>query len=242
MRDDEERPGGAWTDLVIPDDIRELAPEIAAYHRELRQARRSRLTRVFQGRRSGTPMLALIAASLLAGLIALMLTVMAPRAVETPPASAPLATTTVADGQLHGLLPGVVLTGPNGKVDSLAPALRPAVFALVPQGCSCHALLDGIAGAAFSERLQLAVVVAATSDPGTAAVVDSLDRGLTSLYLDPQGKLALAINGAIPAPGGQTATVVVVNRDGTIYDIERNVANAGATSLDATLQTMLLAH
>ncbi|HWA65330.1 MAG TPA: hypothetical protein VG899_03050 [Mycobacteriales bacterium] len=248
MRDDDDRPGEAahaadesWADLVVPDDISELAADIAAYHRELRRARRGRRFTRSNARRATGPIFALALATALAGLVALMLTVMAPQAVQ-PPSAAPLAAPTVADGSVGGLLPEVTLTGPNGPVDSRAVALRPAVFALVPVGCACKALLDGLGGEAYSEGLPLAVVVPSASDPSTAAVVASLDRGVT-LYLDPSAALATAVTGsAAPDPTAISATVVVVNKDGTIYDIDRDVSNASQSSLEAELQSMLVRH
>jgi hypothetical protein len=247
MRDDEDRPGDAqhasdesWADLVVPNDISELAADIAAYRRELRHARWARITRRFRNGRATGPVFAVAIASALAGLVALMLTVMGPHAVERPVASAPLAKPTIPDGKVGGLLPDATLTGPNGQLDSRAAALRPSVFALVPAGCACKTLLDGLGGAAFSERLPLAVVVPASSDPTTTAVVSSLDRGV-SLYLDPSAALSLAVTGSVPVSGANAvATVVVVNRDGTIYDIERNVSAAADSTLDATLQSMLV--
>jgi hypothetical protein len=247
MRDDEDRPGDAqrapdesWADLVVPDDISELAADIAAYRRELRQDRRTRITRRFRNGRATGPVFALTIAAALAGLVALMFTVMGPHSVERPQAAAPLATPAIPDGKTGGLLPDAVLTGPNGALDSRAATLRPAVFALVPAGCACKALLDGLGGAAFSERLPLAVVVPASSDPATAAVVSSLDRGV-SLYLDPSATLTRAVTGSVPSvTAGDAATVVVVNRDGTIYDIVTNVTDASDSSVDAVLQSMLV--
>lgn len=219
-------------ELVVPDDIRDLADDIAAYRRELRHARRTRLAR--------GPMFAMSVAVLLAGLIALMLTVMAPAAVDRPLPSLPLVHPAVADGTVHGLLPNVTLSGPNGQIDSRAAGLRPAVFALVPAGCNCRTLLDGLAGAAYSERLPLAVVVAAAGDPQTAGIVGSLDRGVSALYLDPTGTIAHAVIGSVPtSANGPSATVVVVDRDGAIYAIEPDVTDPRTSPLDAALQSML---
>jgi hypothetical protein len=238
-RDASSAAGEPWADVVVPDDIRELADDVAAYRRELRRARRARWTRRLLNRRSSGPLLALTVASLLAGLVALMLTVMAPRTVGHAQVAAPLAHPSVADGRVGGLLPSVTLTGPSGPVSSRSASLRPAVFAIVPKGCGCTTLLDGLAGEAYSENLRLAVVVAAPSDASTAHIVDSLDRGAPSLYLDPTGALAASVTGS-PAPtGSASATIVVVDRDGTIYDIEPNITDPAATSLDAALQSMV---
>jgi hypothetical protein len=247
MREDEDRPGDAqkapdesWADLVVPDDISELAADIAAYRRELRQARRARITGRFHDRRASGPVFAMTVAVVLAALVALMLTVMGPHSVTPATAAEPLATTTIADGHVGGLLPDATLTGPNGPIDSRATALRPAVFALVPAGCACKTLLDGLGGAAFSERLPLAVVVPASSDSATGAVVSSLDRGV-SLYFDSAATLSLGVLGTVPtSAGGDVATVLVVNRDGTIYEVDRNVSDASTSALDAQLQSMLV--
>jgi hypothetical protein len=40
--------------------------------------------------------------------------------------------------------------------------------------------------------------------------------------------------------GGDVATVLVVNRDGTIYEVDRNVSDASTSALDAQLQSMLV--
>ncbi|HVW80895.1 MAG TPA: hypothetical protein VHB69_08170 [Mycobacteriales bacterium] len=247
MPDDEDRSGDAqpafdesWADLVVPDDIAELEADIAAYRRELRQARRAQVAARLRRTRGTGPLFAVALASVLAGLVALMLTVMGPHSVVRPPAAAPLASTTIRDGAVGGLLPDALLTGPNGTIDSRAAALRPAVFALVPAGCACKSLLDGLGGAAYGEGLPVAVVVPASADPATASVVDSLDRGV-SLYFDPTGALSRAVTGAIPTmANGAVATVVVVDTDGTIYGIDGQVTDAESSSLEAQLQSMLV--
>lgn len=236
MPAEEEHPpaaDGTWADGVAPDDIRELSRDIAAYHHELRQARRSRRIQLLLRRRGAVPLLVLSAAALLAGTVAVMLMLMAPRAVEHAPAAAPLAHPSAADGVVGGLLPAVSLTGPNGRIDSRAAALRPTVFALIPTRCGCAKLLNALAGQAFSENLPLAVVVPAVSDPSFDALRSSLIQGSPGVYFDPSAALATAV-------AARNITVVVVDRDGTIYDIERSITDPSLTSLDATLQTMLL--
>jgi hypothetical protein len=222
-----------WADAAAPDDLSELARDVAAYHRELRRARRNRRIQRLLRHRGTVPLLVMGGATMLAGLIAVMLTLAAPGTVERAPTALPLAHPTAADGSVHGLLPAVSLTGPNGTIGARAAELRPAVFALVPTNCGCGNLLDSLAGQAYSEVLPLAIVVPAASDPTTAHVVASLSRGSPGLYYDPAGALAAAVN-------AEGVTLVVVNRDGTIYDIERSVTDPSASSLDATLQSMLL--
>jgi hypothetical protein len=222
-----------WANAVAPDDLSGLARDVAAYHRELRQARRHRRTQSLLARRSTIPLLVIGGATLLAGLIAVMLTLVARGAVEPRPAAAALAHPAIADGALHGLLPNALLQGPNGKIRSRAVTLRPAVFALIPTRCDCGTLLNALAGQAYSENLGLAVVVPAASDAAAASMVSALARGSAGLYFDATG----ALNAAVGAEG---VTLVVISRDGTIYDIKRSVTDPATTSLDATLQSMLL--
>ncbi|HEX3705696.1 MAG TPA: hypothetical protein VHV76_03620 [Mycobacteriales bacterium] len=225
-----------WADKingVAPDDISALSRDIAAYHRELRQARRSRRMRLLLQRRGAVPLLVLSAATLLAGVVAVMLMLMAPRAVEHAPSAAPLAHPSAADGSVGGLLPAVGLNGPNGVIESRSAALRPAVFALIPTDCGCAALLNALAGQAFSETLPLAIVVPAASDQAAADLMSSLTQGSPGIYYDASAALAASV-------ASQGVTIVVVNRDGTIYDVERSVTDPSATSLDAKLQSMLL--
>ena len=236
MAADEERPNDAaatWADAVAPDDISALSRDIAAYHRELRRARRQRrVERLLHGRNS-LPLIALTAATLLAGTVAALLTVMAPRTVSHPPQAAPLAAPTAAEGTLGGLLPAVTLHGPNGAISTRDTTMRPAVLALVPVECRCQTLLNALAGQAFSEELPLAVVVPATTAPALADLVRSLTRGSPGLYFDATGTLAASV-------GAAGVTLIAVDRDGTIYDVERDVTDASRTSLVAKLQTMVL--
>ena len=236
MPAEDDRPpaaDGTWAHGVAPDDISQLSRDVAAYHHELRRARRNQRIQQLLRRRGAVPLLVLSAATLLAGTVAVMLMLMAPRAVEHPPAAARLAHPAAADGAVGGLLPAARLNGPNGAIESRAAALRPTVFALIPTHCGCAKLLNTIAGQAFSETLPLAVVIPAASDSSSADLRSSLTQGSPSIYFDSSAALATAV-----AANG--VTVVVVNRDGTIYDIERSITDPTLTSLDARLQTMLL--
>jgi hypothetical protein len=236
MAAEEDAPRDApatWADAVAPDDISSLSRDIAAYHRELRRARRQRRIQHLLHRRNTLPLLVLTAATVLAGLVAVLLAVMAPRTLEHAPKAAPLAAPRIADGLVGGLLPDVTLTGPNGRVAARDATLRPAVFALVPSDCACATLLNSLAGEAFSEELPLALVVPEAGDPRMAGIVRSLTRGSPGLYFDPAASLAAAV-------AAQGVTLVAIDRDGTIYDIQRSVTSTTNTSLVAKLQTMVL--
>jgi hypothetical protein len=223
------------TGVVVPDDISSLARDIATYRREVRRTARVRRIRMLLARRGVVPGLVLTAAVVFAGLVAVMLTVLGPRPAGSAPAATTLAAPTQLPGTLGGLLPDGMLRAQDGTpIDLHNPALRPQVFALVPAHCSCTALLNAIAGQAGSENLRLAIVVPTTVDGSASGIIDSLYRGLPSVYFDPRATLATGVAGA------SGVTLVVVNTDGTIYDIESGVTDPTATRLDAQLQSMLL--
>ena len=221
-----------WSDVVVPDDISALWRDVAAYRREVRRARRARRIRRLLARRGAVPALVVTAAALLATVVAGLLVTMAPRTVIRAPAAARLASPATAPGTIGGLLPSATLSGPNGQVDTRSPSLRPAVFALVPADCRCRTVLNSLSGQAYGEGLQLAIVVPAASDHSTSAIAGTL-RGDASVYYDASATLATSM-------AGRGVTVVVVDRDGSIYEIKRGVTDPTSSSLDAALQSMLL--
>lgn len=242
MADDDDRPregsspagpgasDALWADVVVPDDIRELARDVAAYHREVRRRARRRRARELLARRGAVPAVALTLAVLLAALVAGMLTVMTPQTVTRPPAAARLAAPAVAPGRVGGLLPKETLVGPDGPVD--ARAMRPTVLALVPMACGCRDLLNSLSGQAWGEGMQLGIVVPSASDPGIAAEAAAL-RVQAPVYYDSTAAIATSV-------GSQGLTVVVVDRDGTIYRIQRGVDPQTVTAVEPALQSMLL--
>jgi hypothetical protein len=241
MSDDDDRPRDAssaadptWADFVIPDDIRDLAADIEAYRRERRRAiwrtRWQRVTRY----RGVVPALVVTAALLIAGLVATLLTVLAPTTVQSNTTALPLANPSARPGTVGGLLPETMLQGAiDGPTNS--SALRPAVIALVTVHCNCTSLLGTIAEQAYSVNLPLTVVVPALSDPDAASLPADLGRYDTvDVLYDGDATLASTFH-----PRG--VTVVLVRRDGRISDIQRAVTAATAKQrLDAPLQTLLL--
>jgi len=222
------------TGVVVPDDISSLDRDIAAYRKEVRRAQRARRRRQLLGRRGVAPALAITAAVALASVIAAMLTLLAPRAVVRPPAAAPLASPTQAPGSIGGLLPAATLRTQGGApVKTGSETLRPQVFALIPPKCDCAALLSALSGQAYSENLRLAIIVPTATDDTADSLFTAIDRGMPSMYFDPQATIATAV-------ASDGVTTVVVDRDGTIFNIERGITDAMSTSLDATLQSMLL--
>jgi hypothetical protein len=239
MPDDDDRPRDAssaaepdWANVVVPDDISELAADVQAYRRERRRARRQARLRRLGGRRGVLPLLILTSAMLVAGLVATMLTVLAPTSLGRAPTALPVAAhPSAAVGRVQGLLPDVALRAEVGVVHSRD--LRPTVIALVPSKCNCGAELNVLSGEAFGVELQLSVVEPGTADPVMAAAVQRITRGAPSLYFDRSGTLARV-------EGATGITIVLLNRDATIFAVMRSVTIANAGALDPLLQSMVL--
>jgi len=154
-RDDGSLPPA---NIEVPDDARDLARDVIAYHRELRaRRRRERMTRMLRPlARAGFfrhgNILPLIAACVALSLVVgTMLSVMTarpaagPRTDVTPPAAAGLPQDTVKLG--GGFVP----------VSSLAGS----VLVLIPFACGCGAVLSGIAKQAAGARVPVYFVYAA---------------------------------------------------------------------------------
>ncbi|MBV9096893.1 MAG: hypothetical protein JO079_02445 [Frankiaceae bacterium] len=227
----------AWADhLVVPDDARELAPDVDAYHRELRAARRARrwgwLTGSRAWQRWSFPL------GMVAGALSLALLMFVLLAVESAPshtsklAAAPLATPTVAPGVKFGLLPDTPLAsapaGTSGTVRS-AVALRPALVALVPIPCQCTDVVRALAKQAHAVGVRLAVVAPGSRDAEVSALPGQVS-GVTPWY-DATGTLAAAY-------GARGVTVLVVDPDGVVSYVQRNTTAQLVRSLPT--QSLLL--
>ncbi len=240
MPDDDDRPRDAssaadpsWPDIVIPDDISALQADIQAYRREQRLAiwrsRWDRLRRL----RGAAPLLVVTSALVVAGLVATLLTVMAPTAGTSNTTALPLAHPTASPGTVGGLLPEAVLQGDTAHGPTDTSALRPAVLALVPTHCDCAALLGTVAQQADSVNLPLTVVVPSLSDSDAAALPNTLGYNTVEVLYDGNATLAATFQ-----PHGVTA--VLVQRNGTISAIQQGVTASTARRLDAPLQGFLL--
>jgi hypothetical protein len=206
--------------VVVPDDLRELAADVEAYHRERRSAERrrrlERLTGTRAWRRTAVPLAVVTGALALAGIVFAVLTVGQPRQAGGPSA-APIATAPgAALGQLGGLLPDVTLSTSTGPVS--VRDLRPALVALVPARCQCTALIAELAGQADEARVQLVVVAPMAQDAEVAALAGQLHVGHVVAAFDAAGAMASTYT----ADG---VTVLVVARDATVSYVQTAVSH-----------------
>ncbi|HWB67373.1 MAG TPA: hypothetical protein VG708_11165 [Mycobacteriales bacterium] len=213
----------SWTDVVIPDDIRELAPDIAAYHRELRAARRNEWIGRQLSRRGALTSCILLGALIVAALAAGAMTALTPTTAPSQLAAAPIAAPAVADGHVGGLLPSVLLRTTDQQPVA-ARALRPKAIALVPLHCDCTNLLDLVGAQATKSRLSLAVVAPAATDAEAAALPGQLHSVEPDVFFDP----AAAVADSVRSTG---VTVVLVKPDGTISSIQRSMTVAAIPAL-----------
>jgi hypothetical protein len=202
-RDDGSLPPA---NIEIPDDARDLARDVLAYHRELRaKRRRERMRRVLRPLarvgffRHGSifPLIAAcVALSLVVGTVLSVMTARpasSPTADVTPPAPARLPQDTVkVDGRFV-------------SVRSLAGS----VLVLIPLSCGCGAVLSGIAKQAASARVTIYFVYAAGNAEGAAQTADYGDHVAQTVY-DVNELLFVDY----VAPGSPVALVVA--RDGTV--------------------------
>lgn len=238
MPDDDDRPRDAssaadpaWAAATAPDDISSLASDIAAYHREVRAARRrATLRRLFA--RPGVTALAMTAAGFaLAAIVATLLSVLDPEATSNGPSRLPLAHPTAQSAQPRGLVPDVVLRDVEGNSVS-SQSLRPGVLALVPLRCNCTPLLTHLTSDAAAAALPLFVVAPTGNDAEVAAMAGRLTKARPTIYFDSSGALArdFAASGV---------TLVVVDRDGTIFHVQKAVSTAADANLTVLLPQML---
>jgi hypothetical protein len=218
-----------WSNAVAPDDISSLAADIAAYRRERRAARRHELMRRFLDRPAVVPVLLILSGFAIAAIAATLLTVMRPDAAGRTPTQLPLAGSSAGVGQVHGLVPSVALRYTTATTSIAARNLRPGVLAVIPSRCDCQSLLNSLSEATAAERLQLDVVAPTAADAD--GLSGTVNEGGADIYYDTTGALARGVQAT-------DVTLVVVNRDGTIFAISRSVTSEQSSHLDAQLQAM----
>lgn len=214
-----------WLDVVVPNDPRELEPDLIAYRRELRARRRherfERLVLV-RWRRLGVVgplILGLLVAVTAVGSLLLM-------SLPRPDRNRPIQQPVAPDGSSE-LVPDVRLD--SGDVTIRLRAMRPAIVALVPENCDCARLLDTLAGEAQEFRLDLLAVGPAGSHD-VFDLVRKVRRGTAVPLVDNTGQLVKRY-----APVGVTALVLAP--DATVRAVVR--ASDEHTRLEPYLSAVL---
>lgn len=169
-------------DVEIPDDARELDPDVQVYRRELRALRRQqRANRLRRPLRREGMALPLLAACLMLALITSTLLVLfaadetgmpqlsRPGATRHPPVS----TRTHSAGQVGQPLPAAMITI-DGKTESVQALTNhePSLLALVPTGCDCASALRQLATQAGSAHVPVYLI----GMPGDSAQMTQLAR------------------------------------------------------------------
>lgn len=227
----DELPGGspAGLPIVIPDDARELARDVAAWRREERWRRRRRiLERKFLGGPSSSRVVSVpVVITLLVAVALLGATLAFPGSTTvhptTPPVPLVLAAPSAAVGTVGGLVPDETLRGQTGT--TTARALRPALLAVARTGCACTAALTHLAEQASSYGLTVYLIgsqaqhaeLASLATGGSPVVQVLTDQGSAIMSAFSRGVL----------------TVVGVHADGVIEVIIDDFLRT--TSLDGVL-------
>jgi hypothetical protein len=215
-RDDSNLPP---VNIVVPDDARELARDVLAYHREMRaRRRRQRLTRLFSpfgrqefgGHTAILPLIAtIVALAMLAGAMLSVITISPASAPTVPPT---LQTSAVPGFQSRPIsLPaGTVRVGaPPGRI--VQPrSLVNSVLVLVPANCQCGTALRSLAAGAILDHLGLYFVASGAAIPQLAELTVQYGGGAAQAVYDTRD----VIGGATHAVG---LTVLLVRGDGTAY-------------------------
>jgi hypothetical protein len=232
-RGDEPDDDARFADLPrvrvrVPDDARDLAADVRAYHRELRRRADEQGPPPPGGpspsevTRSGRMVVGVLALLLIVAGLAMMVS---PR--RGVPARIPLASAGSAaaePGNPGGFLPDVIVLA-DGLQHALRD-LRPAVVALVPPDCGCDQEIASVFTEAgqYNLRVLLSPVVTQPSptqpgdpaDPYTelARIAKAFGPNRGAVVQDPAGALVEAF-----APHG--LTLVLVAADGIVAEVRR---------------------
>jgi len=196
-------------DIEIPDDARELARDVQAYHRELRSRHRRRLARRLYGPLTRDGMvLPLLAGCLALTLVAAtLLTVFTAR--QPTGGLAPRSPATSAGSPAHASAAALLNTqlfaaGQEETVNSLPG--RVVVLALIPPGCHCLADLQKLTVAAWKTGSLIYLV--GVRHTSVTAFTRALGLGRTMGLEDNTNSLP-------PRYKVAALTAVVVRTDGT---------------------------
>jgi hypothetical protein len=227
----EDKPGGipAGAHVVVPDDARELARDVAAWRREERWKRRRRfIERMLGGRASSTRALSapiiitlMIAATLLGA--TLIFPGRTPEHPPTAPVPLVLAAPSTAPGTVGGLVPDDALVGQTGT--TTARALRPALLVVAQSECACATALTHLAQEAADNGLTIYLIGSRAQQSDLNALAGSTSVAVR-VMVDQDSAITTAF-----AKG--TLTVVAVHADGVIEQIVNDFTRT--TSLETVL-------
>ncbi len=199
-------------DIEIPDDARELDPDVQAYYRELRALRRHERSRRWRAplRRTSAVMPVIVGFLVLAMLAGMVLTMFSaspyfaglpgrPPGQGPPAASGGRARAPVA-WQRASRLPRATITV-HGRPVQLA-TLTTAVVALVPRRCGCRPAVAALLSQARAAGVLVYLVGAGASRTEIVRLAGEPRRGAV-LATDPQSALAAAYR-----PSGLTVLLV----------------------------------
>jgi hypothetical protein len=228
----EDLPGGtpARLPIVVPDDARELARDIAAWRREERwRRRRSAIERrLFGGPPSSRGISAPLIITLLLAVALLGATLAFPGSAREHPTTAPvplvLAAPSAALGTVGGLVPDESLVGQTGT--TTAQALRPALLAVAQAGCACTAALSHLTDEAAAYGLTIYLIGPPSQKSELTALAGATDPDQVQVMVDQGSVLTTAFSRG-------TLTVVGVHADGVIEVIVDNFLRT--TSLENVL-------
>ena len=231
MGGNEDKPGGipAGAHVVVPDDARELARDIAAWRREERWNRRRRVfERMLGGRATSTRALSapiiitlMIAAALLGA--TLIFPGRTPEHSPTAPVPLVLAAPSSAPGTVGGLVPDDALVGQTGT--TTARALRPALLVVTQSECACGAALTHLATEAADNGLTIYLIGSQTRQAELNALAGSSSEAVRVMVDQDSAITTTFARGAL--------TVVAVHADGVIDQIVDDFTRT--TSLDTVL-------
>lgn len=205
-----------WGTVVVPDDLRQLAEEVALIRAELAVQHPDGGRRRWW-RRPGLsgPLCALIL--FLVAAIGSLMVIVLPKPAR-PPRREPLASPSVAVGVTGGLVPALSLSGDGGRTASLRE-FRPAVLLISPVGCTrCAAVRNQLVTA--TDETQLTVVWITESIQAITLIPGLPDERLVSLA-DPVGTARASITG-VSAVG---PTAVLIRTDGRIKRVVPDVGD-----------------
>ena len=204
--------------LLVPDDARELFVERGSWLPEeadspppqpapppwregTRRSRRQRLSLTA----------GLIICSMLAVALSGVVGAFVLPAQQPGPPAAPLASVGPAPGQIGGLVPAATLTQAGAPV--AARSLRPAVIALVPDGCDrCADLFREVR----RQGVEFGIPLTLIGGPDQVAQLSDLETSLGAfrldVFIDPARAFATSYGPTVP-------TLLLVRDDGVVADI-----------------------